>query len=164
MEEQIRRALREVEPYMAVVRVQTMEQVRAKSVAPPRTLANLFTLFAVLAFVISIAGIGSMLALWVRERVRETGIRMALGASPRDILASVIGHGMTLTIAGLIAGLAAAFFVTRMLALLLFQVTPSDPVTYALISILLFVGALLACYVPARRASRTDPQIALRTE
>jgi len=164
MADQIRRTLREVEPYMAVVRVETMEQVRAKSVASPRTLTDLFSLFAVLAFVIAIAGIGSMLALWVRERMRETGIRMALGASPSNILNSVISEGMTLTIAGLFVGLVVAFFTTRLLGLLLFQVTPTDPMTYALMPLLLFVGALIACYIPARRAAKIDPQIALRTE
>src|SRR5262249_27160051 len=164
MEEQMRRALNEVEPYMAVVRVQTMEQVKMKSVASPRTLTRLFSLFAALAFIISIAGIASMLALWVRERTRETGIRIALGASPSNILSFVIRQGMWVTITGVFAGLIAAGMATRLLSILLFQVKPSDPITYALISALLLVAALLACYFPARRAANTDPQLALRCE
>jgi putative ABC transport system permease protein len=164
MAEQIRRAVNQVEPFMAVVRVETMEQARMKSVASPRTLMHLFSLFAILAFIISIAGIGSMLALWVRERTRETGIRMALGASPKNILSSVIGQGMTLTVAGVLIGLCAALLVTRLLTMMLFQVKSTDPATYALISILLFFAALIACYVPARRAAKIDPQIALRCE
>ncbi len=145
MGEQIRRALNEVEPYMAIVRVETMEQALLKSVASPRALTHLFLLFAALAFVISIAGIGSMLVLWVRERTRETGIRMALGASPTNILSSVIRQGMTLTIAGVLIGLFAAALITRLLTMLLFQVKSTDPETYAMISIMLIFAALIAC-------------------
>ncbi len=94
MKDQLRRSLREVEPRMAIVQIQTMEQARAKSVASPRTLTHLFSLFGALAFVIAIAGIGSMLSLWVRQRTRETGIRMALGATPRTILTGVMQQGM----------------------------------------------------------------------
>jgi len=164
MEEQMRRVLNEVEPYMAVIRVQTMEQVKMKSVASPRTLTRLFSLFAALAFIISITGIASMLALWVRERTRETGIRIALCALPWNILSLVIRQGMWVTIAGVFAGLVAAAMVTRVLTILLFQVKPTDPVTYTLISALLLCAALLACYIPARRAAHTDPQLALRCE
>lgn len=164
MSEQIRRVLREVEPRMAVVRVQTMEEARAKSVASPRTLTHLFSLFAALALVIAVAGIGSMLSLWVRQRIRETGIRMALGATPGNILAAVLRQGMTLAIGGLILGLAAALAVTRWLTTLLFQVKPVDGITYAVVSALLLIAALLACYAPALRAARIDPQRALRCE
>jgi putative ABC transport system permease protein len=164
MKEQIRRTLREVEPQMAIVRIETMEQSRANSLASPRMLANLFSLFGALALVIAVAGIGSMLALWVRQRVRETGIRMALGATPGNILSSVLQQGMALVIAGLMLGLVSASIVTRFLNSLLFQVRSTDLITYTLVSGLLLVTAFLACCVPARRAARTDPQTALRSE
>jgi putative ABC transport system permease protein len=164
MADQIRRALREVEPRMAVVRVASMENVREKSVSSPRTLTHLFSLFGGLAFVIAVAGIASMLSLWVRQRTRETGIRMALGASPQRIRASVLLQGMMLAVAGIVAGIGGAMVVMRMLSGLLFQIEATDLATYSIASLLLLIAALLACYVPARRASRVDPQIALRTE
>jgi predicted permease len=164
MSDQIRRALHEVEPRMAVVQIQTMEQARAKSVASPRTLTHLFSLFGVLAFVIAIAGIASMLSLWVRQRTRETGIRMALGATPRTILRGVMQQGMGLVIAGLLFGVAGALAFTQMLASLLFQVETNDVLTYGIVSLLLLIAAVFACYGPARRASRVDPQIALHSD
>ncbi len=164
MSEQVRRALREVEPQMAIVRIETMEQARANSVASPRMLANLFSLFAVLALVIAVAGIGSMLALWVRQRVRETGIRMALGATPGNILTNVLQQGMVLALIGLGMGLVCAVIVTRFLNSLLFQVKSTDLITYTFVSVILLVAAFLACCIPARRAARTDPQTALRFE
>ena len=164
MKEQVRRALREVEPQMAIVRIETMEQARANSLASPRMLANLFSLFGGLALVIAVAGIGSMLALWVRQRVRETGIRMALGATPGNILSSVLQQGMVLVVAGLVLGLVCATMVTRFLNALLFQVTSTDLITYAFVSAILLVAAFLACCIPARRAARIDPQTALRCE
>jgi predicted permease len=164
MSEPIRRALRDIEPRMAIVRIQTMEQVRAKSVASPRTLMHLFSLFGILAFIISIAGIGSMLSLWVNQRTRETGIRMALGATPKHILASVMKQGILLAVAGLLLGLAGALTLTQMLSVLLFQIRADDPPTYVLATLLLLLAAVIACYSPARRASRVDPQIALHTD
>ena len=164
MKDTLRRVLQEVEPRMAVVNVQTMEQARQKSVASPRTLTNLFSLFGLVAFVIAIAGVASMLSLWVRQRTRETGIRMALGATPRTILKSVLNQGMTLVIVGTILGVAGAFLVSRMLVSLLFQIRPSDTFTYVVASGLLLFAALVACYAPARRASRIDPQTALHNE
>ena len=164
MSEQIRRVLNEIEPRMAVVQIQTMEQARAKSVASPRTLTHLFSLFGVLAFIIAIAGIGSMLSLWVRQRTRETGIRMALGATPGNILTGVLQQGMTLVILGLLFGLIGALGVTQLFGALLFQVKANDSATYSLVAFLLLGAATLACYAPARRASRIDPQVALHTE
>jgi putative ABC transport system permease protein len=133
-------------------------------VASPRTTAQLFGLFAALALVIAVAGIGSMLALWVRQRMREIGIRMALGAAPADILSTVLRQGMVLVTVGLACGLAGALALTGLLKKLLFQVTPTDVPTYSVVSALLLVAALVACWVPARRAARIDPQVALRSE
>jgi putative ABC transport system permease protein len=105
-----------------------------------------------------------MLALWVRQRMREIGIRIALGARPADILATVVRQGMVLVLIGLACGIGGALALTRLLKNLLFEVTPTDAPTYAAVSVLLLASALLACWVPARRAARIDPQLALRSE
>jgi predicted permease len=160
----VRRAVLDANPEAAVVSVQTLEDARREAVAQPRTMARLFALFGLLALVIAVAGIGSMLALWVRQRMRELGIRIALGATPRDILATVLRQGMVLVAIGVVAGLAGALALARLIAKLLFEVTPTDMATYAAVSILLVGSALLACWIPARRAARIDPQIALRCE
>src|SRR5207302_1299258 len=104
-------------------------------------------LFAALALVIAVAGIGSMLALWVRQRMREIGIRIALGAAPADILATVVRQGMVLVAIGLACGLAGALALTRLLKNLLFEVTPTDVPTYAAVSALLLAAAFVACWV-----------------
>jgi putative ABC transport system permease protein len=160
----VRRAVLAVDPETAIVRVETLEQAREDSVASPETATRLFGLFAVLALVIAAAGIGSMLALWVRQRMREIGIRMALGAKPGDILRTVVRQGMVLVLVGLGCGMAGALALTRLMQTLLFAVTPTDAATFAAVTVLLPGAALLACYVPARRASRIDPQVALRCE
>jgi putative ABC transport system permease protein len=124
----------------------------------------MFGLFAVLAFVIALAGIGSMLALWVRQRTREIGIRMAMGARPYHILGTVIREGMLLVAIGLAAGYLGAVALTGFIKTFLFQVEPTDGITYASVSALLLGAALLACYLPAMRAARIDPQVALRCD
>jgi putative ABC transport system permease protein len=160
----VRRAVLEANPESAVVKVKTLDEARSEAVASPRTTAQLFGLFAALALVIAVAGIGSMLALWVRQRMREIGIRIALGAAPSDILSTVLRQGMVLVALGVACGFGGALALTRLLKKLLFEVTPTDAPTYAVVSALLLAAALLACWVPARRAARIDPQTALRTE
>ncbi|HUI57689.1 MAG TPA: ABC transporter permease [Bryobacteraceae bacterium] len=161
---QVRQAVREIDPQIAITESETLEQARADAVASPRTITRLFGVYAGLALVIAVIGIGSMLALWVRQRTREIGIRMALGASPGAILGGVIRQGMLLVVFGLAAGAAGAVAVTRLIKTLLFQVEPTDTYTFALVPALLLAAALLACYVPAKRAARIDPQAALRAE
>jgi len=161
---QVRQAIRAVDPQIAITESETLEQARADAVASPRTITRLFGVYAGLALVIAVIGIGSMLALWVRQRTREIGVRMALGASPGDILRNVICQGMLLVAAGLAAGAAGAVAVTRLIKALLFHVQPTDTYTFVLVSALLLTAALIACYVPARRAARIDPQAALRAE
>ncbi|MBZ5578834.1 MAG: ABC transporter permease [Acidobacteriia bacterium] len=158
----LRHVVHESDPTNAIYHFETLEQTRADTIASPRAITRMFSLFAVLAFLIAVAGIVSMLALWVRQRTREIGIRVALGATPRDILGSVIRHGMALVAVGLAVGLAGAFELTGALKKLLFEVPPTDVLTYALISILLLAAAFIACSIPAYRAARIQPQVALR--
>jgi putative ABC transport system permease protein len=160
----VRRAVLSLDPETAIAHVETLEQAREDSLASPQIATRLFGLFAVLALVIAAAGIGSMLALWVRQRMREIGIRMALGARPGDILRTVVRQGMVLVLVGLGCGMAGALALTRLMQTLLFAVTPTDAATFAAVTVLLPGAALLACYVPARRAARIDPQVALRCE
>jgi len=160
----VRRALLDLDPETAIAHVETLEQARADSVSSPKIATRLFGLFAVLALVIAAVGIGSMLALWVRQRMREIGIRMALGARPADILHTVVRQGMVLVLVGLACGIGGALALTRLMQTLLFAVKPTDAATFAAATVLLPGAALLACYVPARRAARIDPQVALRCE
>jgi putative ABC transport system permease protein len=160
----VRRAALDANPESAVTTIKTLEEARQLSIASPRTTTRLFSLFAALALIIAVAGIASMLALWVRQRMREIGIRIALGASPADILSTVVRQGMVLVAFGLVGGLGGALALTRLLKNLLFEVTPTDAATYTAVSTLLLTAALLACWFPARRAARIDPQIALRCE
>ena len=160
----IRQAVHQADATNAITHFQTLEQTRQETMSSPRTIARLFSLFALLALVISVGGIASMLALWVRQRTREIGIRIALGAAPNQILTAVIRHGMTLVVLGLAAGLAGAFELTGILKTLLFEVEPTDLPTFLSVCALLLVAALIACAVPAWTAARIQPQVALRGE
>jgi len=160
----VRRAVLGANPGTAITRVETLEDARSEAVRPPRTVARLFTLFAGLALVIAVAGIGSMLMLSVRQRMREIGIRIALGAGPGDIVAAILRQGMALAAIGFAVGLVGALMLTRLIRTLLFEVTPTDAPTYAAVSAVLLAAALIASWTPARRAARIDPQLALRCE
>ena len=159
-----RRAVHDFDPETAVTNLETLEEARSDTLASPRLTTNLLGLFAILALMIAATGIGGILVLSVNQRVHEIGIRLALGARPTDVLAMVIGQGMILVFVGLALGLIGALAVTPPLRALLFQVTPTDPLTFAGVSLLLALTALIACYIPARRAARIDPLIALRHE
>jgi putative ABC transport system permease protein len=154
----------DIDPDQPAARVASLEQVRADSVAAPRLTANLLGLFALLALAIAAAGIGGVMALSVSQRTHEIGVRMAIGAWPREILRMVLGQGVALTVIGLALGLLGAIGLTRMLRGLLFEVTPTDPLTFVGVGAVLAIAALSACYVPARRAARVDPTVALRCE
>jgi len=161
---EVRRAVLALDPETAVPLVETLEQARQDNIASPRTTVRLVASFAALALLIAVAGIASMLVLWVKQRTREFGIRMAVGAKPRDIIGIVIREGMTLVVIGLIAGCAGAVALTRFLKALLFEVTPTDLPTYVAVCGLLLCAGLLACWIPSRRAALIDPQLALRCE
>jgi putative ABC transport system permease protein len=160
----VRRAIQGVDSQISITETKTLEEARSDSVSAPRTIARLFALFAGIALLIAVTGIASMLALSVRQRLREIGIRMALGATPADIVRTVVREGMLLVAIGLAIGVAGAAALTRTLKAMLFEIAPGDLPTYILVSTVLCGAALLAAYLPARRAAGIDPQSALRCE
>jgi putative ABC transport system permease protein len=164
MARQMTEAVYSIDPDQPVSNVQTLEQVRRNSLASPRLTAMLLSLFAALALTITATGITGVLALWVNQRAPEIGIRMALGATPGTVLRMVLTQGMRLVVLGLLLGLAGAAALTRWMTSLLFGISTTDPATFALIALLLLAVALLACYFPARHATKVDPLVALRNE
>ncbi|HEX8748974.1 MAG TPA: FtsX-like permease family protein, partial [Pyrinomonadaceae bacterium] len=147
-----------------VFNARSMEQVIAESIASRRFAMLLMTIFAVVALLMASVGIYGVMSYSVTQRTHEIGIRMALGASARDVLKMVVGQGMLLVLIGLGCGLLGAFAVTRVMSSMLFGVSTTDPLTFMVISLLLALVAFLACYIPARRATRVDPMTALRYE
>lgn len=160
----VRRIVREIDGSAALDAIMPMEQVIAGTIAQPRFYAVLVGVFAAIAAVLAAVGIYGVLAYGVAQRTREFGIRLALGGERRDILALVMRQGGTLVTAGIMLGVAGAFAVTRYLEGMLFGLTPLDPATYAAVAIGFASVAMLASYVPARRATRVDPVVALRYE
>ncbi len=141
-----------------------MDDVFGEAIGRPRLLAQLLGIFAGLAILLAAIGSYGVLAYMVTERRREIGIRMALGADRASVMRMVLSQGLRLTLVGVAAGLAAAFAMNRVLASLLFGVRPSDPLTIASVVALIGTVALVACYLPARLATRVDPMIVLREE
>jgi putative ABC transport system permease protein len=160
----MRAAVKEIDPDQPIYNPRTMDEIRAESVAPERLNLTLLSLFAGIALVLAIVGIYGVMSYSVTQRTHEIGIRMAIGARPRDVFAMILGHGMKLTILGVVIGLALAFGLTRLMETMLFGVAPTDATTYTAISVLLVSVALLACYLPGRRATKVEPTISLRYE
>jgi putative ABC transport system permease protein len=161
--EVLRRKAREISPDVPV-KFTSMDELLAENVAAPRFRTLLFGIFAALAVCLAMAGVYGVMAYVVGQRANEIGLRMALGASPSHVLRLVMGQGLRLAAIGLAIGLAASFAATRLLTKVLFAVKPTDPVTYVAVGIVLAGVALLATYIPARRALKVDPLIALRQE
>ena len=160
----MRAAIATIDPALAVADVSTMAQVMADASAPQRFSTLLLGAFAAGALLLAAIGLYGMLAFGVAQRTREIGVRLALGATRREVLGLVVRQGMTLTLAGLGLGVAAALGATRLMRGLLYQTEPLDLVTFASVPGILAVVALLACYLPARRAARVEPMAALRAE
>jgi putative ABC transport system permease protein len=158
------RAVWQVEKNAVVSRVMTMNQLLSDATARQRFMLWLLGVFALVALLLTGVGVYGVLAYMVAQNTREIGIRMALGAETRAVLKLVVGHGMALTAAGVALGLVGAVAVTRVLKSWLFGVSATDPLTFAVIASLLMSVAMAACFVPARRATKVDPMIALRHE
>jgi putative ABC transport system permease protein len=141
-----------------------MDQVFGAAVSRERFQMLLLALFAALALVLACVGLYGVISYAVAQRTHEIGVRMALGAQSRDVLSLVIRQGMVLTIAGLLVGIAVGLAATRVMTDMLFGVTATDAVTFVSAGVLLVIVAFLACYVPARRATKVDPLVALRYE
>jgi putative ABC transport system permease protein len=164
MAKALTRAVHDVDSQMAVSHILSLEQARYESMASPRVTASLLGIFAGLALAIATAGIGGIMALMVSQRVREIGIRIALGARPGNILQMVLGQGMLLAVLGIGIGIAGAVVLTGLVKSLLFEVPPTDVVTFSGVGLTLLAAAALASYLPARRAAAVDPNVALRAE
>jgi putative ABC transport system permease protein len=160
----IRQTVQSIDPDQPVRRAQTLQAAIARTVAPLRFVTALLSLFAGLALTLAIIGIYGVMSYAVAQRTQEIGIRMALGAQYHDVLKLVMGQGVILTLVGISLGLVCAVALTRVMASLLFEVKATDATMLAVVSISQAIIAMVACYVPARRAARVDPLVALRYE
>jgi len=160
----LRSAIHDLDPNQPVEKIRTMQENISSSVTEPRFRTVLLGIFAMSALLLSVIGLYGLMAYSVSQRVHEIGIRMTLGAQKRDVMWMIVGQGMLLTLLGVGIGSAAAVLLTKLLVRFLYGVSATDPVTFAAVSLVLLVVALLACYLPARRATKVDPMIALRYE
>ena len=160
----VRKEIRSLEQDVPITGFRSMEQVVERSLSTPRFYLVLVLCFATLALALAAAGLYAAISYSVSQRTHEMGIRMALGARPGDLLKLILGQGMTLTAIGVAVGIAGALMLTRFLTKLLYGVSATDPSTFAMLSFFVLAVALLACYVPARRAAKVNPIEALRCE
>jgi len=160
----VRNEVQALDPNQPIAAVKKMSDWVDASVAAPRSSTTLLTLFAVLAMILAATGIYGVMSYSVARRTHEIGVRMALGARRFDVMKLVVRQGMILTLIGVVLGLGGAFALTRVMSTLLFGVTAKDPITFAAVAALLIAVAFIACFVPARRATKVDPLVALRYE
>ena len=160
----VRHEVRELDPTLAIADVRLMQQIAGASVSAPRFTLFLVALFAALAITLAAIGTYGVISYSVNQRMHEFGMRVALGAQPWDVLRLVLGQGMKLTLGGVAIGLVCALALARLLSTLLYQVNPVDPFTFSVVGLLALAIAVLACYLPARRATQADPAITLRAE
>ena len=160
----VRREAQALDPNLALVQLDTLEEHMAFPLFAARASGTLLGALGFLALVLALVGLYGMLAFLVSQRTREIGIRMALGAQRSEVLKLVMRHGLSLTLIGVGIGLAGAFAVTSVLSSVLYGIRPTDPLTFIGVSLLLLGVAALACFIPARRATKVDPLVALRYE
>jgi len=160
----LRQAVREVDPEIPLFQVRSLTEIAADRTAPRRLAALLISVFAAIALLLAGVGIYGVMSYAVTQRTQEIGLRMALGARREDILGMVMRSGTVMAVSGVGIGLVLAFALARLITSLLFQTSASDPPTFSIVPLLLVAVALLACYLPARRATRVDPMVALRYE
>ncbi len=160
----IQSAVRDEDPSVPVVRLRDMDAVFAESIQRPRLLAQLLGSFAGLALLLAAVGTYGVLSYLVAERRREIGIRMALGAGRAGVVAMIMKQGLRAAMLGMAIGVAGALAVSRLMATLLFGVGPGDPATMVVVIVTMLAVALAACWLPARRASRLDPNVVLRSD
>jgi len=162
--EAVRREIQKIDNDQPVYDVRTMDEILYLWLSPRRFNLLVLGVFAAVSLILTAVGLYGLVAYYVAQRINEIGIRMALGAQPRDIFKLVMGHGMLLALSGVAIGLAGAFTITRILSSLVYDVSTTDPATFTAISLLLVVVTMLACYIPAYRASKVDPVLAIRQE
>jgi putative ABC transport system permease protein len=160
----VRDVVRSLDKDAPVYGVRTVEELLGRSVATPRFNTLMLGLFASVALILTAVGLYGVISCSVSQSTHEIGIRVALGAQSSDVLKLVVGQGLMLTLMGVAIGLIGAYLLTRLMESLLFGVEATDPATFACVSLLLFAVAALACYIPARRATKVDPMVALRYE
>jgi putative ABC transport system permease protein len=160
----IRSAIKEIDPDVTVMSAASMNELLGGELARPRFNTGLLDVLATLSLILAVTGLYGVMGTHVTQRTREMGIRMALGADAGSVSRHVVWQGMQLALAGVAAGIGAALVGTRLLRSLLFGVSPVDPLTLVLATLLLLLAALGASYLPARRATRADPMVALRYE
>ncbi len=160
----VRRQVLALDPNQPIYGIRTMEQIRDESIVTEKLNLTLWSLFAALALALALVGVYGVMSYAVTQRTHELGIRVALGAQSSDVLRLVIGQGMRLALLGVVCGLGGAWLLTRLMKNWLFGVSATDPLTFGVIAVLLALVALLACWIPARRATKVDPMVALRCE
>jgi putative ABC transport system permease protein len=160
----VEREIHSIEKDLPVFSIRSMDQLLGNSLAERRLTLTLLVSFAALALLLAAVGVYGVVSHSVRQRTHELGVRMALGAQAGDVLKLIITHGLKLTLIGVVIGLLAAFALTRLMRALLFGVVPADPLTFTVAAVVLPLVALVACWIPARRATKVDPLVALRCE
>jgi ABC-type antimicrobial peptide transport system permease subunit len=153
-----------LDPTQPVSNLKTVERMIHERTSPKRIMAAMMGVFAAIALLLAGVGLYAVMAYAASQRTHEIGVRLALGARSSDIMRLITGQGLKLTLVGLALGMAGAFALTRVMAPLLYGVTPTDPLTFIMISLSLACVALLACWIPARRATKVDPTVALKYE